>query len=87
MEPTAIAAGYTTRRPLADDAHDIHGLISLCDTRVIGKADMTLDDVADELSDPSFDRETDGWVVHDTAGWAPISTWTPLSRPGRAGSP
>lgn len=75
MEPTATAAGYTTRRPLADDAHDIHGLISLCDTQVIGKADMTLDDVADELGDPSFDRENDGWVVHDGAGRLVAWAW------------
>lgn len=86
MEPTATAAGYTTRRPLADDAHDIHALISLCDTQVIGKADMTLDDVADELGDPSFDRRTTaGWSTTGPGAWSPgpgpaaraaATTWT-----------
>ncbi|MFJ2033087.1 GNAT family N-acetyltransferase [Streptosporangium sp. NPDC087985] len=75
MEPTAPAAGYATRRPLTDDAHDIHELISLCDRKVIGKADMTLDDVTDELNDPSFDRETDGWVVHDASGRLVAWAW------------
>lgn len=68
METTTTAAGYVTRRPLTEDAADIHELISLCDTQVIGKADMTLDDVTDQLNEPSFDREADGWVVHDGAG-------------------
>ncbi|MGC5012373.1 GNAT family N-acetyltransferase [Streptosporangium sp. DT93] len=63
---TSIPAGYLTRRPQADDARRIHELISLCDTQVIGKADMTLDDVADQLNDSSFDPKADGWLVHDT---------------------
>ncbi len=70
MDPwrtTASAAGYLTRRPLLEDAQKIHELISLCDTQVIGKADMTLDDVTDQLNEPAFDREADGWVVHDEA--------------------
>ncbi|MGW3369214.1 GNAT family N-acetyltransferase [Streptosporangium canum] len=72
---TTTAAGYVTRRPLAEDAHAVHELISLCDTQVIGKADMTLDDVADQLNDPSFDREADGWLVHDEAGRLVAWAW------------
>ncbi|MDP9870038.1 MULTISPECIES: GNAT family N-acetyltransferase [Streptosporangium] len=75
METTTTAAGYVTRRPRAEDAHDIHELISLCDTQVIGKGDMTFDDVVDQLNDPSFDRETDGWVVHDGAGRLVAWAW------------
>ena len=74
-EDKRTAAGYVTRRPLVEDAREIHELISLCDTRVIGKADMTLDDVTDELNEPSFDRETDGWVVHDEAGRLVAWAW------------
>jgi ribosomal protein S18 acetylase RimI-like enzyme len=74
-DTTAPAAGYLTRRPRAEDAADIHELISLCDTQVIGRADMTLDDVADQLNDPSFDRETDGWVVHEEAGRLVAWAW------------
>ncbi|MEV7011501.1 GNAT family N-acetyltransferase [Streptosporangium sp. NPDC051022] len=74
-EATATAAGYLTRRPRAEDAADIHELISLCDTQVIGKADMTFDDVADQLNEPSFDRESDGWVVHDGTGRLVAWAW------------
>ncbi|GAA3103192.1 hypothetical protein GCM10017600_31160 [Streptosporangium carneum] len=75
METTATAAGYLTRRPRGEDAADIHELISLCDTQVIGKADMTFDDVADQLNEPSFDRESDGWVVHDETGRLVAWAW------------
>ncbi|WP_068923429.1 GNAT family N-acetyltransferase [Planobispora rosea] len=75
MDSTATAAGYVTRRPTADDAQAIHELISLCDTQVIGKADMTLDDVTDELNEPDFDRDRDGWLVHDTGGRLVAWAW------------
>ncbi|GAA2873415.1 hypothetical protein GCM10010517_33930 [Streptosporangium fragile] len=75
MNTTTPAAGHTTRRPSADDAREIHELISLCDTQVIGKADMTLDDVADQLNDPAFDRESDGWLVHDESGRLVAWAW------------
>ncbi|GAA3037977.1 hypothetical protein GCM10017559_77430 [Streptosporangium longisporum] len=65
---TSIPAGTSPGRPGADDAPRIHELISLCDVQVIGKADMTLDDVADQINDPSFDLGTDGLLVHDTTG-------------------
>ncbi|GHH70890.1 hypothetical protein GCM10017673_23320 [Streptosporangium violaceochromogenes] len=83
MQTTALAAGYTTRRPLAGDAADIHALISLCDTQVIGKGDMTLDDVTDQLNEPSFDRRTDGWVVHDASGR--LVAWAWACRRGTGG--
>nr|BFE78872.1 hypothetical protein GCM10020093_014730 [Planobispora longispora] len=86
MDSTATAAGYVTRRPAADDAHAIHELISLCDTQVIGKADMTLDDVVDELNEPGFDKErTAGSCTTEPAAWSPgpgpaaratATTWT-----------
>ncbi len=75
MKTTIPAAGYLTRRPSAADAPEIHELISLCDTQVIGKADMTLDDVADQLNDSSFDVESDGWLVHDESGRLVAWAW------------
>ncbi|MFF5210952.1 GNAT family N-acetyltransferase [Streptosporangium sp. NPDC000396] len=80
MKTIPTAAGYVTRRPLAEDAGDIHELISLCDTQVIGKADMTLDDVVDQLNEPAFDKETDGWVVHD--GSRRLVAWAWACRKG-----
>ncbi|MER6830385.1 GNAT family N-acetyltransferase [Streptosporangium sp. NPDC000563] len=75
MKTTIPATGYVTRRPLAEDAHEIHELISLCDTQVIGKADMTLDDVADHLNDSAFAGESDGWLVHDEGGRLVAWAW------------
>ncbi|MGV9602023.1 GNAT family N-acetyltransferase [Streptosporangium sandarakinum] len=82
--PAVTAAGYTTRRPTAGDAVAVHELISLCDTQVIGKADMTLDDVADQLNDPSFDPGADGWLVHDPSGR--LVAWAWACRRGDGGA-
>ncbi|MEO3814115.1 GNAT family N-acetyltransferase [Sphaerisporangium sp. B11E5] len=63
---------YEVRRPEVDDAGAIHGLVAACDTEVLGHPDMTLDDVADELTDPALDRSRDAWVVlrdGDVVGW------------------
>ncbi|MEU8383877.1 GNAT family N-acetyltransferase [Streptosporangium sp. NPDC048865] len=75
MRTSTPVSGYVTRRPTAGDAREIHELVSLCDTQVIGKADMTLDDVADQLNDPSFDPESDGWLVHDGTGRLVAWAW------------
>lgn len=64
----------TFRRPTADDAAIIHGLVGACDLAVIGVVDSTLDDIADELVEPGFDLDTDGWLAFDAdgllVGWA-----------------
>lgn len=61
-------------RPRAEDAAAIYELISAYDTSVIGAPDMTPEDVADELAEPGFDLEKDGWLWHDAdgrlVGWA-----------------
>ena len=40
----------------------------------VGFADITMDDIVDELDEPGFDRERDGWLVHGDdgrlLGWA-----------------
>ncbi|MFI6817928.1 GNAT family N-acetyltransferase [Nonomuraea sp. NPDC050328] len=59
---------YQFRRPRPEDAEAVFDLIRDCDVRVIGFVDATVEDVADELDEPGFDRERDGWLVHDAAG-------------------
>ncbi|SDI38333.1 Ribosomal protein S18 acetylase RimI [Nonomuraea jiangxiensis] len=51
-----------------EDAAAIHELIAIRDTAVLGAPDMTLEDVADELVEPGFDRDKDGWLAHDAGG-------------------
>jgi GNAT superfamily N-acetyltransferase len=55
--------GYTVRAPEPTDAEGIFDLISVYNTAVVGFADCTLDDVADCIVEPGFDRTTDGWLV------------------------
>lgn len=59
---------HTLSRPRAEDAAAIHALISACDTEVLGRPDMTLDDVEGELAEPGFDRDRDGWLAHAPGG-------------------
>ncbi len=61
---------YTVRPPAKEDAEAILGLVSAYNTAVVGFADYTLDDAVDQLAEPGFDAETDGWLVF--AGDAPI---------------
>lgn len=60
--------GYTVRRPVIEDAEAVHALVSAYDSAVLGHADYTLDEVVDELNDPDFDRERDGWIVQEAGG-------------------
>lgn len=59
---------HAITRPRTDDAAAIHELVSAYDTAVIGRPDMTLDDIADELAEPGFDLDKDGWLVRDADG-------------------
>ncbi|MFD9948456.1 GNAT family N-acetyltransferase [Nonomuraea sp. NPDC059023] len=65
---------HRIRRPQIEDAAAIHDLVSACDLAVLGRVDTTLDDIADELVEPEFDRDTDGWLAEDSdgrpVGWA-----------------
>ncbi len=65
---TDLPAGYTWRRPTIDDAQAIYDLVAERNTAIIGYPDFTLDDVRDELEEPGFDPEADGWLVHDSGG-------------------
>ncbi|WP_084963509.1 GNAT family N-acetyltransferase [Thermoactinospora rubra] len=65
---------YTLRRPAPGDAAEIFRLVTAAHTAVLGFVDATLDDIADELAEPGFDLDRDGWLAHDAdgrpAGWA-----------------
>lgn len=60
----ALPEGYSSRPPKSSDAEAMFALMSACNTAVIGFADYTLDDIVDELSEPGFEPETDGWLVY-----------------------
>ncbi|MEU7864146.1 GNAT family N-acetyltransferase [Nonomuraea sp. NPDC049141] len=65
MKPSAA---HRFSRPRAEDATAIHELVAACDLAVIGVPDATVDDIADELAEPGFDLDADGWLVHDAGG-------------------
>jgi mycothiol synthase len=66
--PATLPEGYTWRRATHADAEAIHGLVTRCNTEVIGHGDCTLDDIRTELADPDFALTTDTWLVHDAGG-------------------
>lgn len=63
-----LPAGCSSRAPDPEDASRIFELVAAYNTRVVGFADCTLDDVRDELTEPGFDLAHDGWLVFDRAG-------------------
>jgi mycothiol synthase len=70
----AAMEAYESRPPAMEDVPVIHGLVSACDTEVLGHPDMTEDDVADGLAEPGFDPGRDGRLVyrrddHALVGW------------------
>ncbi len=60
-----LPSSYTVRPPTLEDAQAVLELVSDYNISVVGFADYTLDDAQDELSEPGFDPETDGWLVFD----------------------
>ena len=67
MQPDDLA-GYVLSRPALTDAPAIHGLVRAYDLAAVGYPDTTVADIVDELADPAFDLERDGWLVWDGAG-------------------
>jgi len=68
VDTVTLPAGLTVRPPALADAERILALVSAYNTRLVGFADYTLDDVKDELTEPGFDPATDGWLVDDADG-------------------
>src|SRR5690349_3748984 len=65
MTEPRLPVGYRVSRPSLAAAVEIYDLVAACDTAVLGKPDVTPDDIVDELVEPGFVPETDGWLVHD----------------------
>lgn len=65
-----LPAGYTARAAKIDDAKDIYEVIAAHQIPVVGKPDTTLEDVVDDLGEPDWDIDRDGWLVHDPDGAA-----------------
>lgn len=75
MTEPRLPTGYRVSRPTLDAAVEIYDLVAACDTAVLGKPDVTPDDIVDELLEPGLDRETDGWLIHNPAGRLVAYAW------------
>jgi mycothiol synthase len=58
-----LPAGYVARRATVTDAEIIYGVQAAHETPIIGGPNATVEDVADELAEPDFDLDTDGYLV------------------------
>lgn len=54
---------YALRRLSLADAPSIHALMSACNVAVIGRPDVTLDDVLAEMREPGLDLGRDAWIA------------------------
>ncbi|TCO14336.1 ribosomal protein S18 acetylase RimI-like enzyme [Kribbella steppae] len=71
---------YTVRPPEPTDAKALFELLSDYNTSVIGFADCRLDEVADCLVEPGFDRAADGWLVLDAGNGGPAGYGTAFAK-------
>jgi ribosomal protein S18 acetylase RimI-like enzyme len=62
--------GYQVRPATVDDAQIIFEVEAAHETPLIGRPNATLEDVVDELVEPDFQAETDGWLVLTDSGEA-----------------
>ncbi len=75
-----LPPGYSVRRPTLDDGPNVFAVVAAQNIDAIGAADYTEQDASDELDEPTFDRDRDGWLVLTEAGepagwaWAVIKT-------------
>ena len=64
MDTTAVLPdGYTVRAPEPTDAEALFEMLAAYNTRLIGFADGTVEEVADRIVEPGFERGTDGFLV------------------------
>ena len=59
----ALPRGYTVRPPSPSDAEALFEMLADYNTGLIGFADGTVEEVADRIVEPGFDRGTDGFLV------------------------
>jgi ribosomal protein S18 acetylase RimI-like enzyme len=60
-----LPSTYTVRPPSKEDAQAVLELVAAYNTPVIGFADYTLEDAEDQLTEPGFAPQTDGWLVFE----------------------
>lgn len=63
-----LPAGHTVRPPTTDDAQTIFDLFAAYNTEAVGFADLTIEDIHNNLDEPGLDIATGAWLVHDEAG-------------------
>lgn len=63
-----LPAGHTVRPPTTDDVQTIFDLFAAYNTEAVGFADLTLEDIHNNLAEPGLDVATGAWLVHDAAG-------------------
>jgi mycothiol synthase len=69
------------RPPEPGDAEALFEMLAAYNTAVIGFADGTVDDVAERIVEPGFDRSTDGWLV--LTGGLPVGYATAFGKGDR----
>lgn len=74
VDEAVLPEGYTVRRATTDDAEIIFAVQAAHEVPIIGQPNATLDDVHDELAEPDFDLDTDGFLVFAPIGAAPTAT-------------
>jgi ribosomal protein S18 acetylase RimI-like enzyme len=70
-----LPAGYSWRRAEVSDTEAILSLLVELSTADLGYADITLDELRDDLAEPGFALSTDTWLVHDRAGAVAGYAW------------
>jgi GNAT superfamily N-acetyltransferase len=63
VHEAVLPKGYTMRRATADDAEIIFEVQAAHEVPIIGRPNATLDDVRDELVEPDFDLDADGFLI------------------------
>jgi mycothiol synthase len=65
----------TVRRPVAEDAEALAGLIRACDIAILGSSDVSVVEIRDDLTQPRFNASRDGWLGLDAGGSAVVWAW------------
>lgn len=66
-----LAGDYVVRAPEAGDAGGVFEMMAGYNAAVVGFADCTPDEVAENMVEPGFDPSTDGWIVLDAGSGRP----------------
>ena len=61
-------AGHVVRRPTDANIGTIYSVFATYNTGLLGFADVTVDDIVDNLAEPGFDPATDAWLAHGGDG-------------------